>query len=81
MWQIALRALSERLNKVEQVSWPSTLEETKTPDKNKAMNITMPPIFSDNQGSYLVPTTNTSQSQKDEIKNISVDHQSSKPEL
>ncbi|CAL1269697.1 unnamed protein product [Larinioides sclopetarius] len=74
--QIALRALSERLNKVEQVSWPSTLEETKTPDKSKSVGITMPPAFSDHQTSYLVSTT--TQLQKDiKIDSIPADHQSS----
>ncbi|GIX86909.1 transmembrane protein 115 [Caerostris extrusa] len=76
--QIALRALSERLNKVEQVSWPSTVDETRTADKNKSVGITMPPAFSEHQSSYLISTSSTSQSPQDiKIENKLVDHQPS----
>lgn len=54
--QIALRALSERLSKVEQVSWPSTADDTKHSDKNKTVSISMPQILSHHQTSTLTPS-------------------------
>ncbi|XP_035221827.1 uncharacterized protein LOC118194739 [Stegodyphus dumicola] len=48
--QIALRALSERLSKVEQVSWLSAVDEVKS-DKSKNVSITIPPILAHHQSS------------------------------
>lgn len=53
--QIALRALSERLSKVEQVSWPSTAEDAKHSDKSKSISITMPQILAHHQSSAVTP--------------------------
>lgn len=53
--QIALRALSERLSKVEQVPWPSASDEAKHSDKSKTVSITMPQILAHHQSSALMP--------------------------
>ncbi|XP_054721370.1 transmembrane protein 115-like [Uloborus diversus] len=54
--QIALRALSERLSKVEQVPWPSTADESKLPEKSKSVSIMMPPVLAHHQNTLLTST-------------------------
>lgn len=70
--------MSERLNKVEQVSWPSTLEEAKTSDNSKNTEIAMPPALEHHQSSSLSSGSSISQSEHSvDIDRISRDHQSS----
>lgn len=70
--------MSERLNKVEQVSWPSTLEESKLSDKSKNTEIAMPPVLEHHQSSSLSTGNSISQSEHSvDIDRISRDHQSS----
>lgn len=49
--QIALRALSERLSKVEQVPWPSAADDSKHSEKGKSVSIVMPQILAHHQSS------------------------------
>lgn len=77
--QIALRALSERLNKVEPSPWPLVPDVGKYAEKSKSINLTMPPVLSPHQSSPTLPT-NSSKSQStvnsDEINRITITHPS-----
>ncbi|KAG8179511.1 hypothetical protein JTE90_005260 [Oedothorax gibbosus] len=74
--QIALRALSERLNKVEQVSWPATRGEGKSSDKSKSTEIAMP-LLDHHQSSSSASESLVSQSEHSvDVERISRDNQS-----
>ncbi|XP_015928619.1 transmembrane protein 115 [Parasteatoda tepidariorum] len=59
--QIALRALSERLSKVESSPWPLIPDVSKYAEKSKSVNLTMPPILSPHQSSTALATNSKPQ--------------------